>query len=156
MHLLGATLCWILSVRRFPSLSSWQLAPSCSNSYKAWWWWAYRTRPETYAMTLPQYLNSHDTLKFMPYLDYDKSQSYQSTGCLPYRYILYEHPSSAHPPSSYIRLDAVLLTQVGNLHMVFKQVIGCWMSLVNSILCLPLREPCRLLERMILGSHNSC
>ena len=40
--------------------------------------------------------------------------------------------------------------------MVFKQVIGCWLSLVNSILCLPLREPGRLLERMILGSHIRC
>ena len=89
----------------------------------------------------------------MPYLDYDKSLSNQSIGCIPYRYILYEHPSSAHPPSSYICLDAVLLGQVGNLHMVFKQVIGHWLSLVNSVLCLPSREPGRLLERMILGSH---
>ena len=40
--------------------------------------------------------------------------------------------------------------------MVFKKVIGCWLSLVNSILCLPLREPGRLLERMILGSHIRC
>ena len=40
--------------------------------------------------------------------------------------------------------------------MVFKQVIGRWLSLVNSILCLPLREPGRLLERMILGSHIRC
>lgn len=40
--------------------------------------------------------------------------------------------------------------------MVFKQVIGCWLSLVNSILCLSLREPGRLLERMILGSHIRC
>ena len=37
--------------------------------------------------------------------------------------------------------------------MVFKQVIGHLLSPVNSILCLPLREPGRLLERMILGSH---
>lgn len=92
-------------------------------------------------------------MKSMPYLDCDKSLSDQSTGCLPHRYILYEHPSSAHPPSSYICLDAVLLGQVGNLHMVFKQVIGRRLSLVNSILCLPSREPGRLLERMILGSH---
>ena len=92
----------------------------------------------------------------MPYLDYDKSLSNQSTGCLPYRYILYEHPSSAHPPSSYICLDAVLLGQVGNLHMVFKQVIGRLLSPVNSILCLPLRESGRLLERMILGSDIRC
>lgn len=92
----------------------------------------------------------------MPYLDYDKSLSDQSTGFLQYctatSYM--SNPSSAHPPSSYIRLDAVLLGQVGNLHMVFKQVIGRWLSLVNSILCLPLREPGRLLERMILGSHT--
>ena len=33
-----------------------------------------------------------------------KSLTDQSTGCLPYHYILHKH-SSAHPPSSYIRLD---------------------------------------------------
>ena len=113
------------------------------------------TRPKTCVITLPL-LTSQGTLKSMPYLDCDKSPSHQKTDCLPYCYILYEHPSSADPPSSYIRLDAVLLGQAGNLHMAFKQVIGHWLSLVNSILCLPLREPGRLLERMILGSHIRC
>ena len=68
----------------------------------------------------------------MPYIDCDKSLSDQSTACLPYHYILHEHPSSANPPSSYIHLDPVLLGQVSSLHMVFKQVIGCWLTLVNS------------------------
>ena len=68
----------------------------------------------------------------MPYIDCDKSLSDQSTACLPYHYILHEHPSSANPPSSYIHLDPVLLGQVSSLHMVFKQVIGHWLSLVNS------------------------